>query len=74
MPKTRVNKYYVGATHIGNAIGDGHNDSHTHDNLEDTIEEAKEILENDTTRRAVIIVQIVRVVRRGRLPIIVEKV
>ena len=69
----RLNKYYVGATHIGEAVGRGDNDSHTHATLESAIEAAKEKLENEDCE-ATIVVQIIRVIRRKSQPVVVEVV
>lgn len=72
LKKREIHQYYVGATHIGEAIGQGHNDSHTRKNLDAAIEMAKDKLENETTE-CVIVVKIVAVIHRKAQPIVVEK-
>jgi hypothetical protein len=74
MEHSEIKKYYVGAVHIGNAIGQGTNASCTHMNLTSAIEEAKQKLAENSQVDAVVVVQIIRVVRRFHPPVIVETI
>ncbi len=67
-----LNKFYVGASHIGAAFARGVNDPHTHPTLNAAIENATERI-NDGNEDTVIIVKIVAVVRRAKAPVTVEK-
>ena len=60
-------KYYVGAQHIAN--GD---DKHCHEVLANAIVEAKSKCESSGEPQ--IVVQIIRIIREKRSPIVVEKV
>ena len=74
--KGKVNKFYVGARHIAEAINAGYNDDWTHETIEEAVRHGKEIMEregSDTT----IIVQVIRVLKRKppvKPPISVEVV
>ncbi len=67
----KINKYYVGAEHIADAINRGTNDNHTHETLKEAIEDGRELV--TLGRSSVIIVQIVRVIHR-KTPIVVERI
>lgn len=69
-----MNKFYTGAEHIGEAFAHGINESYTCTTVEEAIDQAKETLEMHPDRDAVIVVQIIRIVRRGKMPITVERV
>ena len=73
MKPVKLNKFYVGAEHIAQAIFDGRQDSWTSPSLEAAIAKGKQILEDDD-KDCVIIVQIFRVIRRQKSPIVVQKV
>lgn len=67
-----IKKYYVGATHIADAIANGGNARCCHADLSDAVNEAKnKIREGADT---VIVVEIIRIVRRDTPPITVETV
>jgi hypothetical protein len=67
-----MNRFYVGATHIGEAFGRGVNAPDTHPTLEDAISDATNKLRNDPSLKCCVVVQIVRVVRKDYPPITVE--
>jgi len=67
-----LKKYYVGARHIGDAIGNGENANCTHQTLNAAIEEAKKKIREGAD--CVVVVEIIRVVRRDDPPITVEEV
>lgn len=69
-----IDRYYVGASHIAEAISMKGNDAHTRATVEEAIEAATEVLENDPMRNCVIIVKIIRVVRRASRPNVIENV
>lgn len=69
-----MKKYYVGAKHIGAAIGRGHNASCTHQEMGDAIEEAVRTIRSNTDIDCMVVVKIVRVVRRDHPPVVVEDV
>lgn len=71
--KKKLNKFYVGAAHISDAIVDGENDDWTHPTLELAIKHAKDLIDSGEKENAVI-VQIVAVVTRKKNPISVQKV
>lgn len=70
----KSNRYYVGAKHISDSIKDSLKDSWTHETLAGAIKHAKELMEEESDRELVHIVQIVSIVRRAKTPIIVDKV
>jgi hypothetical protein len=68
-----MDKYYVGAKHIGAAIGrHGHANGYAVPTLEEAIEQAKNTI-RDGGAECLVIVKIVAVVRR-EIPITVEAV
>lgn len=69
-----MKKYYVGAKHIGAAIGQGRNASCTHQEMGDAIEEAVRTVRGNPDIDCMVVVKIVRVVRRDRPPVVVEDV
>ncbi len=68
-----MNKYYVGARHIGTAIGQKSNASCTHLTLEGAIEEAKDKVRRGEISHAVV-VKIVAIIREEHPPVAVEMV
>jgi hypothetical protein len=66
-----VNRYYIAAKHISNAIARGDNSDYTQANIGDTIERAKTQIQNGEME-CVAIVKIVAVVRRQKTPVTVE--
>lgn len=73
MAKKKFNKYYVGAGHIANAVANGYDDDWTHSTMAKAVEHAKELIE-DEGKDCCIIVQIVKIVRPRKNPVIVEDV
>ena len=69
-----MNKFYVGAEHIGAAFGRGRNASIVRASVEEAVEDARKVLWDNPHRDCVVIVEIIRVVRRSTPPIIVEEV
>lgn len=69
-----MKKYYVGAEHIGRAIGRGGDASLCRETIEEATEDARRALIKDPSREAIVVVQIVRVVRLQDPPIIVEDI
>lgn len=72
--KNKVNKFYVAATNISEAVNRGHNADWTRPSMAAAIEHAKEILEDNPDRDCVVIVEIKKIVRRASRPIVVENV
>jgi len=70
---SKINKFYVGAAHIAEAIGNGSNDEWSHSTLESAINHAKHVMERDE-KDCAIIVKIVAVLKRESRPIKVQKV
>ena len=68
-----MNKFYVGAAHIANAIGQGRNDPWSKPTLEAAIKHGKSIIEEED-KDCVIIVKVVAVLKREKTQIKVEKV
>lgn len=69
-----LHKFYVGAEHIGSAIARGHNAPIVRASIGEAIEDARKLLHDNPRRDAVVIVEIIRIVRRKEPPIIVEEV
>lgn len=69
-----INKFYMAARHISEAVGKGRNADCTRVSLEAAITEAKHYLHENPGTDCVAIVQIIKLVRRDRPPIIVEDV
>lgn len=69
----QINKYYVGAEHIAEAIAEGTNAEWTQATLEEAVEKGKKLFDEEH-RECVVIVKIIRILRRAKTPIIVEKV
>lgn len=69
----KINLFYAGAENIANAIFIKENDAWTRPTLEAAIEHGEELMESDG-RNCVIIVKIVRILRRAKNPIIIEKI
>lgn len=63
-----MKKYYIGARHIGTAIGRGYDADCMHDNLSEAITEAREKISEGSVDTCVI-VKIVRIVKRSKPPI-----
>jgi hypothetical protein len=74
LPNQPLNKFYVGAEHIGEAYGREQNAPNTKATLGEAIEDARKVLNDNPRRNTVVIVQITHVVRRKRPPIVVEEV
>jgi len=70
---SKINKFYVGAAHIAEAIGNGSNDEWSHSTLDSAINHAKHVMERDE-KDCAIIVKIVAVLKRENRPIKVQKV
>lgn len=68
-----INRFYVGASHIAEAILDGDNDEWTRSTLEEAVEHGKQLME-DEDKELVTVVQIVRILRREKTPVTVEVV
>lgn len=73
-PTKPLNKFYVGAEHIGSAIARGRNAPIVRATIGEAVEDARKTLLKDPHREAVVIVEIIRIVRRKEPPIIVEEV
>lgn len=71
--KFKMNKFYVGASHIADAIAINRNDVWTKPTLVSAIAHGRELMEEEE-RDIVVIVEIKYVLRRERTPIKVEKV
>jgi hypothetical protein len=71
--KKDMNKFYVGATHIAQAIANGHNGEWTHKTVDEAIAHGKQTLIKEN-RDCVVIVKIVKIIRKREQPIIVEDV
>lgn len=69
----KLNKFYVGAAHIGAAISMGTNAEWSKPTFEAAVKHGKEIMETDN-KDCVVIVQIVAVLTREPNPIRVKKV
>jgi len=70
--KKGINLYYVGAGHVADAILQGNNDSWTHPTLDKAIKHATNIIECDKDKEIVIVVKIVTIVRRKKIPVSIE--
>jgi UDP-3-O-[3-hydroxymyristoyl] glucosamine N-acyltransferase len=68
-----LNKYYVGAVHIGEAVGAGKNTGIMRETVEEAIVDAKKKILNEGAN-CVVIVEIIRIVRKDFPPISVEVV
>jgi hypothetical protein len=69
-----LKKFYIGAAHIGAAIGRGDNASIQRATVEEAVEDAKQKIRDERGTDCVVVVEIVRVVRRDYPPISVEEV
>jgi len=69
----KLNRFYIGADHIARSIETGKNDPWTKSTLLEAIKHAEKVLD-DEDRNVVVVVQIVRIVRRRKAPIVIEKV
>jgi len=67
-----INKFYVGAKHIGSAILNGRNAGCTKATIEEAIEDAKRMIRNNEVE-CVVVVEIKLVVHR-ETPIVIEEV
>ena len=66
-----LKKFYIGASHIGAAVGRGDNASIQRTTVEEAIADAKEKIRNEHVD-CVVVVEIVRIVRKDYPPITVE--
>jgi hypothetical protein len=66
-----INRFYVGAANIADAIERGANDPWTCETLQEAIDSAKHKMEEENSDIA-IVVQIIRILRRDAPPITVE--
>lgn len=71
--KNKINKYYVGARHIAEAIYENHNDDWTSESLAEAIKKAKIQFDAENLDCA-IVVKIVAVIRREKNPVTVKMV
>lgn len=69
-----LHKFYIGAEHIGSAIARGSNAPIVRATIGEAIEDARQTLLKDPRRNAVVIVEIIRIVRRKEPPVIIEEV
>lgn len=70
---SKINKFYVGASHIAEAISEGKNSEWTQATLEDAIEHGKMIMERDD-KDCTLVVKIVAILKRQKNPIKVTRV
>ena len=69
----QMNKFYVGARHIAKGIENKTNAEWSRATVEGAIQHAKELMEDEDIDTA-IVVQIIRVIRRAKNPVFIEKV
>mgnify|MGYP001277013558 CR=1 FL=1 len=67
-----LNRFYMGASHIGDAIACGHNAPITRATAEEAVRDARKALAKDQSKEAVVIVEIVAVIYREELPVEID--
>lgn len=65
-----LNKYYLGATHIADAISNGMNHSHTRATVSEAVAEGIAKVERGE-HECVVVVKIIKVIRRETPPVVV---
>lgn len=68
-----INRYYVGAKHIGSSINMGGNADCTRATFEEALADAQQQLDENPHQKAVVIVRITHVVRRAKHPIEIQE-
>lgn len=69
-----MRKYYVGAKHIGRAIGNGTDAECMRNTPDDAIQEAKRMIQETPGMDCAVVVEVIAVVKRSPPPVIVEYV